>query len=154
MPHVLLFRSKAFEHHSTSGLYGDVIEELDDTVGRILAELSLLNLAYNTLVVFTSDNGPWLKYKTLGRSAGLLRDGKSSVWEGGMRVPALFWGPGIVHDIGSTLDFMATFAALSNAELPASQPVLDSLNLMPVLARGEKGPRDEFFLFRRSVGRG
>lgn len=123
-------------------------------MGRILAELSLLNLAYNTLVVFTSDNGPWLKYKTLGRSAGLLRDGKSSVWEGGMRVPALFWGPGIVHDIGSTLDFMATFAALSNAELPASQPVLDSLNLMPVLARGEKGPRDEMFLFRRSVGRG
>jgi len=87
-----LFRSKAFEHHSTSGLYGDVIEELDDTVGRILAELSLLNLADNTLVVFTSDNGPWFKYKTLGGSAGLLRDGKSSVWEGGMRVPALFWG--------------------------------------------------------------
>lgn len=156
MPHVPLFRSPDFVGRSTAGLYGDVIEEMDHSVGRILARLKVLDLADNTLVVFSSDNGPWLKYKTLGGSAGLLREGKSTVWEGGMRVPTYFWGssfvkPGIVHDIGSTLDFMATFAALSGASLSgsASSPAqrLDSVNLLPVLNSGKKGMRDVMFFY-------
>lgn len=150
MPHVPLFRSQAFSEKSTAGLYGDVIEELDASVGRIIAELENLSIAENTLVVFTSDNGPWLKYKTLGGSAGLLREGKSTVWEGGMRVPTVFWGPrfvtpGIVHSIGSSLDFMATFAALSQAKLPDT--ALDSVNLLPALSGTGKSAREEIFFY-------
>lgn len=150
MPHVPLFRSPAFEGKSTAGLYGDVIEELDASVGRIIAELKSLNIADNTLVVFTSDNGPWLKYKTLGGSAGLLKEGKSTAWEGGMRVPTVFWGPGfvtpgLVHSMGSSLDFMATFAALSDAKLP--DVLLDSVNLLPVLNGISKKSRDKMFFY-------
>ncbi len=71
---------------------GDVIEEIDFGVGQILNQLKKLKLDKNTIVVFTSDNGPWLTYKTHGGSAGLLRNGKGTTWEGGMRVPAIFWG--------------------------------------------------------------
>ena len=150
MPHVPLFRSPAFVGQSQGGLYGDVIEEMDASVGRILQTLKALGLEKNTLVVFTSDNGPWLKYKTLAGSAGPLRDGKSSTWEGGFRVPALFWAPGMippqgVEAMGSTLDFMATFAALTGADLPEVQ--LDSVNLMPVLMGERSGPRDTMYFY-------
>ena len=152
MPHVPLFRSADFEGTSEGGLYGDVIQELDASVGRILDELRALHLEDNTLVVFTSDNGPWLRYKTLGGSAGPFRDGKSTAWEGGFRVPAIFWGPGRispreVQDMGSTLDFMATFAALTGSTLPDVQ--LDSVDLTPVLIGGgdSLGQRGEMFFY-------
>lgn len=150
MPHVPLFRSPDFVGRSEAGLYGDVIEELDAEVGRLLDELRRLELDRQTLVVFTSDNGPWLDYKSLGGSAGSLRDGKSTSWEGGFRVPAIFWGPGrvapgAVHEMGSTLDFMATFASLIGAVLPEAK--FDSVDLMPVLARREAGPRDRMFFY-------
>ena len=150
MPHVPLFRSPEFAGRSKGGLYGDVIEELDAAVGVVLDELRALEIDQETLVVFTSDNGPWLKYKTLGGSAGPLREGKSTAWEGGFRVPGIFWAPGmiapgVVHQLGSTLDFMATFAALTNSELPASE--FDSFDLMPVLRGHEVEPRDEMFFY-------
>lgn len=161
MPHVPLFRSAEFEGQSTAGLYGDVIEEMDASVGKILAELNRLNLLRNTLVVFTSDNGPWLQFKTLGGSAGLLRDGKSTTWEGGVRVPTIFFMPGtikqgVVHEIGSTLDFMATFASMLGADLPEVQ--LDSIDLMPLLTapvlttdksteKKHRNLRDEFYFY-------
>ena len=150
MPHVPLFRSADFQKRSKAGLYGDVIEEIDDSVGLILKELRQLNLEQNTLVVFTSDNGPWLKYKTLGGSAGPLREGKSTAWEGGFRVPTIFWAPGIVspqviQEMGSTLDFMATFASLSNASLPGAK--LDSSDLSSVLLTGGTGPREDMFFY-------
>ena len=90
MPHVPLFRSKEFEEVSTAGIYGDVIEEIDGSVGEILAALFEHGLAKNTLVVFTSDNGPWLQFKTQGGIAGPLRGGKSSTYEGGMREPVSY----------------------------------------------------------------
>jgi arylsulfatase A len=90
MPHVPLFRSSAFENRSAAGVYGDVVEELDWSVGEILNELRKSGLDRRTIVVFTSDNGPWTVYDQHGGSAGPLREGKGSTWEGGWRVPAIF----------------------------------------------------------------
>jgi arylsulfatase A len=109
-----LCRSR-FRGKSLRGLYGDVIEEIDWSVGQVLDTLRELELDQNTLVVFTSDNGPWLSFETHGGSAGPLRAGKGTTFEGGQRVPTIFWWPGtvqpgVVTDLGSTLDLMATFA--------------------------------------------
>lgn len=155
LPHVPLFRSPEFEGVSERGLYGDVVEEIDWSVGRILDALRELGLDDRTLVVFTSDNGPWLSEGLQGGSAGLLRGGKGMTWEGGMREPAIFWGPGLVRSgavesgFGSTLDLLPTAAALAGAELPSDR-VLDGADLMPVL-RGE-APASErpFFYYRGS----
>jgi arylsulfatase A-like enzyme len=151
MPHVPLFRSKEFEHISTAGLYGDVIEELDASVGAILKALKDQGIAEKTLVIFTSDNGPWLQFKTQGGIAGPLRGGKFDTHEGGMREPGIFWWPGtiqpaIIHGIGSTLDFMATFAALAGLETP--QAAGDSYDLSATLLKGEAGAREELFYYK------
>ncbi len=150
MPHVPLFRSADFEGVSASGAYGDVLEELDASVGTLLAELNLLGLERQTLVVFISDNGPWTRFGDLGGSAGPLRGGKSTAWEGGFRVPALFlWPgrirPGVVEEMGSALDFMATFAALLGAALPDA--VRDGYDLSPILSGETVGPRREMFFY-------
>src|SRR6185295_17361509 len=94
MPHVPLFAGEAFAGKSARGLYGDVIEEIDWSVGQVLAAIRAEGIEKKTLVVFSSDNGPWLIMKENGGSAGLLQEGKGSTWEGGMREPALFWWPG------------------------------------------------------------
>ena len=93
-PHIPLFASEVFKNTSKRGLYGDVVEEIDHGVGRILKTLEALGLDKNTIVVFTSDNGPWLPFEQNGGSAGLLKDGKGTTWEGGMREPTIFWAPG------------------------------------------------------------
>ncbi|MDB2681985.1 sulfatase [Opitutales bacterium] len=148
-PHIPLHASAEFRDKSRRGLYGDVVEELDASVGAILDTLRESGLAENTLVVFTSDNGPWLKMDERGGSAGLLRSGKGTTWEGGMREPTLFWWPGtieagsICRGIGSALDFYATFSALGQGTTKAE----DSLNLMPAL-KGGNSPRSEFFFYR------
>jgi arylsulfatase A-like enzyme len=148
-PHIPLHVSDAFRGKSQRGLYGDVVEELDASVGRILETLREMGLDRKTLVVFTSDNGPWLSQKEQGGSAGLLYGGKGMTWEGGMREPAIFWWPGSIaagstcRQIGSTLDLHATFAALAGAE---ARPE-DSLDLTPAL-KGGSSPRDTFFYYR------
>ena len=157
MPHVPLFRSPAFEDHSRRGLYGDVVEEVDWSVGLILETLRDNGLSQDTCVVFTSDNGPWLSQKDHGGSAGLLREGKGTTWEGGMRGPTIMWWPGtiqanaITSALGCTTDLLATFAALSGAELPQDRE-LDSYDLSQVL-RGDPstpadGPRNVLFYYR------
>lgn len=153
MPHVPLFRSPEFEHHSRRGLYGDVIEEIDWSVGQILQCLKSEGLAENTLVVFTSDNGPWLSQKHHGGSAGLLREGKGTTWEGGMREPTLMWWPQTIaagtatSELGSTMDLMATFANLAGTTLPEDR-VLDSFDLTPVLEGSGKSNREHLFYYR------
>jgi arylsulfatase A-like enzyme len=137
MPHVPLYRSAKFENRSLRGIYGDVIEELDWSVGEILAALTRLELDENTVVVFTSDNGPWLIFDDHGGSAGLLSGGKGGTYEGGMREPAIFWGPGIVKpqvvmEMGATLDLLPTFCSLANIKLPADR-LYDGCDLTPVL---------------------
>ncbi len=109
-PHMPLFRSTEFEGKSQRGLYGDAVEEIDFNVGRLLSTLRQLNLEQNTVVLYMSDNGPWAPYLEQGGSAGLLRGAKGSTWEGGVRVPAIFWAPGLIKSgvttgIGSELGY-------------------------------------------------
>ena len=151
LPHVPLFVSEPFEDVSRRGLYGDVIEEIDASTGRILDTLREEGIAEKTLVVFTSDNGPWHMYKVQGGSAGLLRDAKGSTWEGGMREPTVFWWPSriepsVVMDIGSTLDLMPTIAALSGAQLPTDR-TMDGVDLSAALLEGEKSERNEMIYY-------
>jgi arylsulfatase A-like enzyme len=152
MAHVPLFASTAFEGSSRRGLYGDVMEEIDWSVGQILSKLRELGLERNTVVLFTSDNGPWLTFDQQGGSAGLLRGGKGETYEGGMRVPTIFWGPGIVQpgvvaEMGSTLDVFLTYAALAEATVPFDLS-LDSADLSPALKGEGPSPRRAMFFYR------
>ena len=154
LPHVPLFTSKEFLGTSRRGLYGDVVEEIDHGVGQIMKTLTELNIAENTLVVFTSDNGPWLPFGKHGGSAGLLRGGKGATWEGGMREPTLFWWPGsvgsnVIMEMGSTLDLFATFCKIADVALPNDR-VLDSYDLTPVLLGFGASPRRSMFYYRES----
>ncbi|WP_298862025.1 sulfatase [uncultured Gimesia sp.] len=153
MPHVPLFRSKEFMDKSLRGLYGDVIEEIDWSVGQILQELKTLGLDQNTIVWFSSDNGPWLIFDQHGGSAGLLREGKGSTWEGGMREPTLAWWPGhiasgsVSQELGSTMDIFTTSIKLAGGNVPADR-VVDGVDLTPVLMGTGKSPRDEMVYYR------
>lgn len=153
MPHVPLFRSDAFTDHSLRGLYGDVIEELDWSVGQILDELRKNDLEEKTLVVFTSDNGPWLSFDVQGGSAGLLRQGKGTTFEGGMRVPGIFWWPGIIPagvtrtGLASTLDLLPTCCRLAGVDAPQDR-TLDGYDLTEMLVEGRPSPRKEMFFYR------
>lgn len=151
LPHIPLARSAGFVGHSTGGMYGDVIEEIDWSTGRILETLRATGLDRRTLVVFTSDNGPWLPFKTHGGSAGPLREGKGTTWEGGVRTPAIFWWPGtvrpaVVTDIGSAMDLFATAVALAGAEPPTDRAI-DGVDLRATLTRAAPGPRQKLFYY-------
>ncbi|MEO7796596.1 MAG: sulfatase [Opitutaceae bacterium] len=153
-PHVPLFASPAFKGRSLRGIYGDTVEELDWSVGQVMAALKEAGLAENTLVVFTSDNGPWLTQGLQGGSAGPLRDGKGGTWEGGMREPGIAWwpgriAPGVSHDFASTLDLFPTVARLSGA-LPPTDRILDGIDLGPLLFQGAPLPERPFFYYRNS----
>lgn len=152
LPHVPLFASQDFKGTSKRGLYGDVVEEIDHSVGQIINMLKEQGLAENTIVFFTSDNGPWLPTEISGGSAGLLRDGKGSTWEGGFREPSIFWGPGnvtpkVVMDIGTTMDVFTTFSKLGGAPIPNDRKI-DGMDLAPVLFGDGKSPRNEVLYYR------
>jgi len=152
MPHKPLFRSEKFVGHSRRGLYGDTVEEIDDSVGQILDALAQRKLDRKTLVVFTSDNGPWTILGERGGSAGLLRDGKGSTFEGGMREPAVFWWPGtlrpgVVHDMGCTMDLFTTCIKLCGAKLPSDRQI-DGVDLSPAMFGTGNSPRETMFFYR------
>jgi uncharacterized sulfatase len=162
LPHIPLARSDEFVGHSAGGMYGDVIEEIDWSVGAILDALQDAGVARRTLVLFTSDNGPWLPFNAHSGSAGPLREGKGTTWEGGVRTPAIFYwpgtvSPGVVTGIGSALDLLATAGALVGAALPTDR-VLDSVDLTPTLREARPSPRGELFYYwdseLRAVRRG
>jgi arylsulfatase A-like enzyme len=149
MPHIPLFAGDNFVGTSKRCLYGDVIEEIDWSVGQVIKALKELELDENTIVMFSSDNGPWLSFKTHGGSAGPLRAGKGTTFEGGQRVPTIFWGPsnvapGVVTEMGSTLDIINTFGALAEVEVPNDRK-MDGFDLSPVLKGEGSSPRSEFF---------
>jgi len=154
-PHVPLFASADFRGKSPAGFYGDVIEELDWSVGRVLDTVRAQGLAERTLVLFSSDNGPWLIFNHHGGSAGPLREGKGSTWEGGMRVPGIFWWPGripagvVQREVAATLDVLPTFAKLAGAPLPTV--TLDGVDISPLLFNTGRGERDAFFYYRGDV---
>lgn len=124
MPHVPLFVSERFKDKSAAGLYGDVIEEIDWSVGQILATLKEQGLDEKTLVIFTSDNGPWLSYGGHSGRALPLREGKGTAWEGGVRVPCIMRWPGQVPEgkvevkPAMTIDILPTIATVTGASLP------------------------------------
>ena len=144
LPHIPLARSAEFEGRSAAGIYGDVVEELDESTGRILDALKAAGIDRNTLVVFTSDNGPWLPFGSHGGSAGPLRSGKGTTWEGGVRTPAIFWWPGTIKpatvtDTASAMDLFVTAAKLSGGEVPADR-VIDGVDLRAPLTGSGPGP--------------
>ena len=149
MPHVPLHASDAFRGKSKRGLYGDVIEEVDASMGRILDAVRANGLAENTLVIFTSDNGPWLVKGADGGSAGPLREGKSSVFEGGMREPCIAWWPGHiaagrVEDAPCmNIDLLPTLAQLAGA--PLETKPLDGRDISGVLLGTGKRADERFY---------
>ena len=154
MVHVPLFRSEEFAGKSRRGLYGDAVEEIDATVGMILDALREEGIEENTLVVFTSDNGPWLVYGEQGGSSGLLHGGKGMTWEGGMRVPGIAWWPGHVSagsvspSVASTMDLLPTMLDYTSGTMPDSI-TLDGASLRPILDGAvDTEIRDEFFYYR------
>lgn len=152
LPHIPLFASTDFLGKSERGLYGDVVEEIDHGVGKIMETLKSEGLAENTIVVFTSDNGPWRVFGTDGGSSGLLRAGKGTTWEGGMREPCIIWGPGniapgVIADLGTTMDLFSTFSTMAKVEVPRDR-VMDGIDLSPVLLNKAKGSRDKVFYYR------
>ena len=150
MPHTPLFRSDEFAGRSLAGRYCDVVEEIDWSVGEIRRAVENLGLADNTLIIFSSDNGPWLTMNEEGGSAGLLRMGKGSTFEGGVRVPAIFYWPGkiqpsVVSELGSTLDIFATVMGLADL---TNDTGTDGYDLAPVLFDGGVSPRVELPYYR------
>ncbi len=150
MPHVPLAVSDKFKGKSPQGLFGDVIMEIDWSVGQVLAALKKNGLERNTLVIYASDNGPWLSYGNHAGSAGPLREGKGTSWEGGTRVPCLMRWPGkipagvVADDFFMTIDLLPTFARLTGAPLP-SLPI-DGLDVWPLISRqpGAKNPHEGY----------
>lgn len=145
MPHVPLHVSDKFAGHSSQGAYGDVIEEIDWSVGQVMQTLKRLNLADNTWVIFTTDNGPWLSYGNHAGSAGPLREGKGTSWEGGVRVPCIMRWPGKIpagttcNDMLMTIDILPTVASVLGLTLPSHK--IDGLNAWPIIA-GESGAKN------------
>lgn len=156
LPHIPLFAHPDRVGQSSQGLYGDVIEEIDWSVTQILNTLTESGLHNKTLVVFSSDNGPWLAFRTHGGSAGPLRAGKGTTFEGGQRVPTIFWGPsvvqpGIIHEMGSTLDLINTIASLTGTTLPEDRK-MDGYDLSAVLKDpSQKSPRTTFHYWSNSA---
>lgn len=136
--HTPIYPGEAYRGKSSNGRFGDWVEEVDGSVGRILDTLRELKLAQNTLVVFTSDNGPWLVKGPDGGSALPLRGGKGSTWEGGVRVPTIAWwpskiAPGNTCDaVAGTIDLLPTAVSIAGGKLPP-EPVIDGRDLSPLL---------------------
>jgi arylsulfatase A-like enzyme len=151
--HTPIHPGAAFRGRSANGRFGDWVEEVDWSTGRILDTLRELQLDARTLVIFTSDNGPWLIKGADGGSAGPLRGGKGSTWEGGVRVPTLAWWPGriapgsVCDAVAGTIDLLPTAVALAGGTVPA-QPVIDGRDISPLLfGRSHQSPREAHYYF-------
>ena len=151
-PHVPLFASADFKGKSKNGLYSDVIQEIDYSVGAIIKALKDNNLEDNTIVVFTSDNGPWLSYGKHAGSTGIYREGKGTTWEGGQRVPCIVWYPNEIkpNTVISTplmgIDWLPTFANVTNSNL--SENKIDGKNIWEILInKTDKPPHEALFFY-------
>jgi len=152
MPHVPLGVSDKFKGKSEQGMYGDVIMEIDWSVGEILKTLKQNELDDNTLVIFASDNGPWLNFGKHAGSALPLREGKGTMWEGGARVPCIMRWPGQIaagsecNNIAASIDILPTLAAITDAALPEKS--IDGINILPLMKSEPKAdPRDHYFYY-------
>jgi arylsulfatase A len=153
MPHVPLFVSDKYQDKTKRGLFGDVIEEIDWSVGQILEALHKHGLDEQTLVVFTADNGPWLSYGNHCGSAGPLREGKGTSWEGGVREPFIARWTGkipagsVCNEPVMTVDMLPTIAGLVGAELPKHK--IDGLDVWPLLSgdKTAKSPHEAYYFY-------
>lgn len=155
MVHVPLFVSEKFAGKSGAGLFGDVMMEVDWSVGEILNAIRKNGIQDKTWVVFTSDNGPWLNYGDHAGSAAPLREGKGTMWEGGYRVPTLFWWPSRVlagstcNELASTIDLLPTFAKLIGADLPDHKIDGKDIRSLMYSMPDTVSPHEEFYLYYR-----
>ena len=156
MPHVPIAASEKFKGKSKHGLYGDVIMEIDWSVGEIMNTLKENGLDKNTLVVFTSDNGPWLNFGNHAGSSGGLREGKGTSWEGGQKVPCVMRWPGVIpagtvcNKLASTIDLLPTITSIVNGKLPEHK--IDGVNILSLM-KGDINaePRNTFnYYYRRN----
>jgi len=154
MTHIPLAVSSKYSGKSEQGLFGDVMMEIDWSVGEIVKALKKNGLDKNTLVIFTSDNGPWLNFGNHAGSTGGLREGKGNSFEGGQREPCLMWWPGhiapgtICNKLAGTIDLLPTIAAIANAPLPEKK--IDGVNILPLLLGDENAnPRENFLYYYR-----
>ena len=153
MVHVPLYVSDKFRGKSQRGLFGDVMMEVDWSVGQILDTLRKHKLEDNTLVIFTSDNGPWLNYGSHSGSAGPLREGKGTMFEGGCRESCVMWWPGKIpagtkcNIPAMTIDILPTIAELIGAKLPDHK--IDGRNIWPLIAGEEEAtsPHEAYFMY-------
>ena len=153
MVHVPLYVSEKFAGKSNAGIYGDVVMELDWSVGEVLAALKRTGVEENTLVVFTSDNGPWLRFGSHGGSAGPLREGKSTMFEGGHRVPCVMRWPERIKpgsrcdELCMQMDLLPTIAKLIGAELPSDR-VIDGQDILPLMTDpNAKSPHEVMYCY-------
>ncbi len=154
-PHVPLAASERFRGKSAGGLYGDVVECIDWSVGRVLDTLKELGLEDNTLVIFSSDNGPWAQKRPNAGTAGPLRSSKGSTFEGGMREPFIARWPGkipagsICSEMATALDILPTFARLAGAKVPTDR-IIDGRDIWPLIScrPGAVTPRESFSYYK------
>ena len=152
-PHVPLFVSEDFEDLTGNGLYADVITEIDYSVGRVLDKIEESGLTKNTIIVFTSDNGPWLSYGNHSGSSGIFREGKGTTWEGGVRVPSIIkfpngLKPNEIDEPIMAIDWMPTFANITRSKL--SQNKIDGKDIWPLLSgEVEKSPHEKLYFYYR-----
>jgi arylsulfatase len=152
MVHIPLGVSEKFRGKSRQGLYGDVMMEVDWSIGEVLKALKDNGLEKNTLVIFTSDNGPWLNFGNHAGTTGGLREGKGTSWEGGQRVPCIMRWPGVIpageicNKLASSIDLLPTFAEITGAKLPDKK--IDGVSILPLmLAEKDAYPRHEFYYY-------
>ncbi|MCU0777425.1 MAG: sulfatase-like hydrolase/transferase, partial [Akkermansiaceae bacterium] len=157
MPHIPLYVPDDVRDPDPKRAYINTIEHLDAEVGRLIDTLRELDLAENTYVIFASDNGPWLQFKHHGGSAGPLRDGKGTPFEGGQRVPCIMWAPGRIpagtetDALASTIDLLPTIAALTDTPLPAGRAI-DGVDISALLTSDAKSPRGDFLYYMPDPG--
>ena len=152
MPHVPIAVSSKFKGKSGAGLYGDVMEEVDWSVGQVMKTLDENGLTKNTIVIFTSDNGPWLTFGNHAGNTGGLREGKATAWDGGLKVPCIMRWPekikagSICNNLAATMDLMPTLVDICTAKLPSKK--IDGVDILPLLLQEPNAnPRNNFVYY-------
>ena len=158
MPHIPLYVPDDAYDPDPQNAYTCVIQHIDAEVGRLMNTIRKLDLAKNTYVIYTSDNGPWLRFKNHGGSAGPLREGKGTTFEGGQRVPCVMWGPGRIpagtqcDELMGTIDVLPTIAAITGTSLPDDKQI-DGMNMWHLLTGKEGGNARDEYLYYTSQGK-
>ena len=152
MPHVPIAVSSKYKYKSGAGLFGDLMMEIDWSIGEVMKALKKNGLTKNTLIIFTSDNGPWLTFGNHAGSTGGLREGKGSAWDGGVKVPCIMSYPGVIapgsicNNLATTMDVLPTIVELTKTQLPTN--TIDGVDIMSLLTqKPNANPRDHFVYY-------